>query len=185
MPQFTGFLDLMGARSFASIWFWLVLVAAWSITGRAVLGVPADVATRARAEPEGPAGLLLLDWLSLTLPRWQVAPRDGVGLLAVGSFTLTMLAVLGFAYGREMAQALTLLLVPLAVLLLMRLQLARRLTPLLDSAQQGRITPGAAAAEAARLITRHRRWAFALSVAAVALTAVWGTIYRLMHPFGI
>ncbi|MDO5633021.1 MAG: hypothetical protein Q4G22_14475 [Paracoccus sp. (in: a-proteobacteria)] len=180
-----GLLDLLGSRSFASIWFWLVLVTAWTVSGRAVLGVPLDVLTRARREPDGPAGMLLLDWLSLTLPRWQIAPRDGVWLLGAGCFGLTVLAVLGFGYGREMAQALSLLLVPFALLLLMRLRLAWRLMPLLDAAQRGEITPEAAAADAMRQITRHRRWVFVLSVLAVAMTAAWGTLYRLMHPFGI
>lgn len=185
MPQFTGILDLLGSRSFSSIWFWLVLVTAWTLSGRAVLGVPLDVLARARREPGGPEGLLLLDWLSLTLPRWQVAPRDGVWLWGAGCFVLTALAVLGFGYGREMAQAVTLLLLPFAVLLLMRLRLAHRLMPVLDAAQRGETTPLAAATQASRLIARHRRWVFALSVLAVAAAAMWGTLWRLMHPFGI
>ncbi|MDO5613577.1 MAG: hypothetical protein Q4G14_10100 [Paracoccus sp. (in: a-proteobacteria)] len=185
MPHLTGFLDLLGARSFSSIWFWLVLVTAWTVSGRAVLGVPLDVLTRARRDPDGPAGLLLLDWLSLTLPRWRIGPRDGLWLLGAACFGLTVLAVLGFGYGREMAQALALLLVPFALLLLMRLRLAQLLIPLLDAAQHGATPPEAAVAEAMRQINRHRNWAFVLSVLAVAVTAAWGTMYRLMHPFGI
>ena len=68
-----GILTLLNSRSFGSIWFWATLLFAWTLVGRRVLGVPADVlgAAGRRADLPGddPASLLLLDWLSLTLPR--------------------------------------------------------------------------------------------------------------------
>lgn len=185
MPQFTGFLHLMDAPSFASIWYWLLLLLGWTLAGRAVLGVPMDVITRARRSPEGAPGVALLDWLSLNLPRWQVGPGDGVGLLAVAGFVLGALAVLGFAYGLEAAQALLLLVLPFAALLGLRLRLARRLLPVMMAAQTGETAPEEAAAQAVRAVIRHRRWASALSVLAVALTALWATIWGLAHPFGV
>ena len=36
-------LSILDARSFASPWFWLVLVGVWTLAGRGVLGVPNDV----------------------------------------------------------------------------------------------------------------------------------------------
>lgn len=185
MPQFSGFLHLMDAPSYSSIWYWVLLLMGWTLVGRAVLGVPMDIVSRARRAPDGPEGLALLDWLSLNLPRWRVGPGDGVWLLALAAFVFGALAVLGFAYGLEAAQALVLLVLPFAVLLGMRLRLARRLLPLLAGAEAGDLAADEAAAQAARAIVVHRRWASVLSVLAVALTALWGTIWGLTHPFGV
>ncbi|MFV0301928.1 MAG: hypothetical protein ACK5IP_13805 [Paracoccus sp. (in: a-proteobacteria)] len=185
MPQIDGFLDLMDARSFGSVWFWFLLILIWAGNGRAVLGVPSDVINRARRDPEGLPGLALLDWLSLSLPRWHLDRREGVAFLAISSFLLTSLAMLGFGYGLELAQAVTLLAVPLFLLFLMRLRLAQRLDPVLSGAHDGSVAPDEAAARALRMIGWHRRLAFALSMLAVAATALWGTIWQLMHPNGL
>lgn len=185
MPQIDGFLDLLDARSFGSVWFWLVLIVIWAGSGRTVLGVPSDVINRARRDPVGLPGLALLDWLSLALPRWKLDRREGVVFLAISSFLLTSLIVLGFGYGLELAQALTLLGVPLLLLFLMRLRLARRLDPVLIGAHDGSVQPDEAAARALKLIAWHRRLAFALSMIAVAATALWGTLWQLLHPNGL
>ena len=88
-------LSILDSRSFGSIWFWLLLVLVWGHAGRRVLGVPVDIAQAARGGDE-PAALLLLDWLSLTLPRWRLGPKEGAVLLGLGAFGLSALAVLGF-----------------------------------------------------------------------------------------
>ena len=191
MPQFDGLISFLDSRSFGSIWFWLVLVGLWSATGRTVLGVPVEVmaaARRAQSEdqPETvPATLSLLDWLSLTLPRWHLRAREGALFLGVTIFLLTSLAILGFRYGLEMAQALALLGAPFMALFWMRVRLARRLIPLLQAGQAGETPVPEVAAQALRLMVRHRRWVTALSVASVALTALWGTLWALVHPNGL
>ncbi|RDW12129.1 hypothetical protein DIE28_15385, partial [Paracoccus thiocyanatus] len=143
MPATEPILALLDSRSFGSIWFWVIVTAAWTMAGRRILGVPADVIAGAvfvEPEPDGdPAALMLLDWLSLTLPRWRMERREGALLLGLGSFLLTMLAVLGFAYRLEMAQALVLLVAPFVLLFALDLRLAGRLRPLL--AQAGRDMP--------------------------------------------
>lgn len=190
MPRFDGLISLLDSRSFDSIWFWLVLIGMWSATGRNVLGVPAEVLARARraqtaGEPEAPAILALLDWLSLTLPRWRLGPREGAVFLAVSTFLLTSLAILGFGYGLEMAQALTLLLLPFLVLFWMRVGLARRLIPLLQAAETGERPVSGIGAEAVRQMQTHRRLVTTLSIAAVATTALWGTLWALINPNGL
>jgi hypothetical protein len=67
----------------------------------------------------------------------------------------------------------------------MRLRLARRLNPVLAGAQDGTVAPDAAAARVLKIIGWHRRWAFLLSMTAVAVTALWGTLWQLMHPNGL
>lgn len=185
MPQINGFLDLMDQRSFGSVWFWVVLLMIWAGQGRAVLGVPSDVINRARRDPTELPGLALLDWLSLALPRWRMGGREGAALLGLGGFAITSLAILGFVYGLELAQAVTLLAVPLAILFLMRLRLARKLAPIMEGAHDGTIAPDQAVDQALRKITLHRRLALVLSMAAVAAIALWGTIWQLLHPNGL
>lgn len=190
MPQFDGLISLLDSRSFGTVWFWLALVGMWSATGRNVLGVPAELLARARraqaaGEPEGPAVIALLDWLSLTVPRWRLGRTEGAVFLGLSSFLLTSLAILGFRYGLEMAQALTLLLLPFAVLFWLRVMLARRLLPLLEAGQAGERPVSGIAAEAVRQMLRHRRLVTLLSIAAVAATALWGTLWTLMHPNGL
>ena len=189
MPQFDNLIGLLGSRSFSTIWFWLVLIGMWSVVGRSVLGIPTEVLARARAslagdDAQGPAVITLLDWLSLILPRWQLRPREGAAFLGVTSFLMTSLAVLGFVFWLEMAQALTLLLLPFWVLFWMRVRLARRLVPLVHAAQEGRAPVSQAAGDAARAMVWHKRFVTILSMIAVAVTALWGALWTVLHPVG-
>lgn len=190
MPEFDGIISFLGSRSFGSVWFWLVLIGMWSATGRNVLGVPTEILGRARraqaaGDLDSRAVVTLLDWLSLVLPRWQTGPREGAVFLAVTSFLLTSLAVMGFGYGLEMAQALTLLLVPFAMLFWLRVLLARRLVPLLAAGQEGDRPVAGVAADCIRLMSTHRLLVTGLSIVAVAATAMWGMLWTLIHPNGL
>ncbi|MDB6178816.1 hypothetical protein PAF17_15065 [Paracoccus sp. Z330] len=190
MPEFDGWIRLLDSRSFGTIWFWLALLGMWSATGRNVLGVPSEVLQQARraqsaGEPEHPAVITLLDWLSLTLPRWLLGAQEGTFFLAVTSFLMTSIAILGFGYGLELAQALTLLLLPFLILFWLRVRLARSLAPLLESGQSGDRPLSGVAADAAQRMTRHRRLVSMMSVLSVALTAAWGTLWALTHPNGL
>lgn len=190
MPQFNGVIGLLDSRSFVTVWYWLVLVGMWSATGRSVLGVPTEVLGRARSDLRAGRGetmavITLLDWLSLVLPRWRMGPREGVVFLGVTSFGLTVLALMGFLFWLEMAQALFLLLFPFWLLFWMRHALARRLIPLIEDAQEGRASPEETATAAVRRMVRHRTWVLLLSMLAVAVTALWGTLWSLLHPNGL
>ncbi|WP_265500507.1 hypothetical protein [Paracoccus beibuensis] len=190
MPQIDSLVGLLDSRSFMTIWYWLTLIGMWSATGRSVLGVPSEVLARARAaqakgDPEGAAVIMLLDWLSLVLPRWQLGPREGAVFLGVTSFLLTSLAILGFVFWLELAQAVVLLLVPFWLLFWMRARLARRLMPVIRAAHDGRLTLAEAGAEATRRMSWHRVMTTILSIAAVAVTVLWGTLWAIMHPNGL
>lgn len=189
MPFLDGILTLLGSRSYSSVWFWLMLLVIWSMAGRHTIGVPGDLIREVlrgkEDEPRSEVALTLLDWLSLMLPRWRVAPGEGAALVGMGAFLLTFLFLLGFSYGLEMAQALFFLLAPIAVHAGMSLQLAARLSPLLDDAERGVLTPDKAALQAARLMRRHRMLGTAITILAMAITAVWATHWLLMRPFGV
>lgn len=159
-------------------------------SARDILGVPLHVMMVARKaqksdETNGPEVLRLLDWLSLTLPHWQVSPKEGVAILAVASFGLTSLAVLGFGYDLEMAQALTLLLVPLHLLFWMRVRLARALTPMLKAGQEETQPVQDIAAEVIRRMVWHRRGFMLLATLSGMVTGLWAMIWSLMHPNGM
>ena len=94
------------------------------------------------------------------------------------------MAVLGFVFWLEMAQALTLLLLPFWVLFWMRVRLARRLVPLVHAAQEGRAPVSQAAGNAARAMVWHKRFVTILSMIAVAVTALWGALWTVLHPVG-
>ena len=185
MPEINGFLSLLDSRSFTTVWFWVLLILSWSVTGRGVLGVPGDVIARARREPEGEPGLLLLDWLSLSLPRWRLGPREGAVLLGVGLFVITSLGVLGFLYGLEMAQALVLLMAPFGIILLLRLRLARQLSPMIDAARAGETPPDQVTLTALRKMVVHRRMFTMASILTITVTAFWAARWAVLHPHGL
>lgn len=183
-------LAFLDSRSFGTVWYWLLLLGLWSATGRSILGVPAEVVARARAAmrsdtPESPAVLNLLDWLSLALPRWRLGRTEGAVFLGIAAFCLSSLALLGFLYGLEMAQALTLMLSPFLLLFWLRILLARRLMPLMARAEAGELPMTELAQQTVRRMIWHRRFVSLLSVVSVAITALWGAIWVVMHPFGI
>ncbi|MGR3200164.1 MAG: hypothetical protein ACU0DM_15695, partial [Paracoccus sp. (in: a-proteobacteria)] len=166
------------------------VIGMWSVTGRSVLGVPTEVVSRAhRAQKAGEAEhasvITLLDWLSLVLPRWQLGPREGVVFLGVTSFLMSSMIVLGFVFWLELAQALVLLLFPFWLLFWMRTRLARRLMLVIEGAQDDRLSLAEAGAECVRRMTWHRTLVTALSIAAVAVTVLWGTLWAIMHPNGL
>lgn len=184
MPGFDGFFQLLQSRSFTSIWFWLMLALLWTLAGRNVVGVPDTVVRAVRRQSHPRAALTLLDWLSLTLPERLANPGEWAVMVAIGAFMLSSLAVLGFAFGFEMAQALALLLIPLGVVALLRQRLVRQLSDILRRAAGGGPAE-AAAAEAARKIVIHRYLCFTLSVFAVVGTAFWGALHTVINrPLG-
>ncbi|GGF63600.1 hypothetical protein GCM10011402_14610 [Paracoccus acridae] len=189
MPQFDSLIGFLDSRSFGTVWYWLVVIGTWSLTGRNVIGVPAEIVSRARSAVQAgqgdcPVVLHLLDWLSLVLPRWRLGPREGLVFLAVTGFLLTSLAILGIGYALELALAAFLLLLPFAILFWLRVALARRLMPLLEAAEEGSRPIPEAAAEAIRRMVIHRRLVTVLSMAAVAVTALWGALWSVIHPYG-
>lgn len=189
MPQFDSLIGFLDSRSFGTVWYWLVVIGTWSLTGRSVIGVPTEILSRARAalaEGQGnaPVVLHLLDWLSLVLPRWRLERREGAVFLAATGFALTSLAIMGIRYDLELALASFLLLFPFAILSWMRVALARRLMPVLEAAEQGAQPIPDAAAEAVRRMVIHRRLVTVLSMAAVAVTALWGALWSVIHPYG-
>lgn len=192
MTSFTGMLE---ARAFASLWYWLFLALCWVMATRTILGVPPLVAMRAksaaRKDGEADDGAAdgdvhnLLDWLAVTLPVWRMGRADSIILSALIGMVLSFFVIAGFSLGYQTAQAASLLLVPLTVLLILKTRLAGRLDKLLIRALAGEVPAKEAARIAATSMIRHRWLAFALALVSIFATTLWGSLWILMHPFGV
>lgn len=163
-------LDVVDARSFSNLWYWLVLAGAWAWASHFVLGVPWDMVSRARREG-GRAEDDLHDVLRVQVLR-MVALGDAAGawLLGAASTVLTALGVLGFGYGVEFATAAFLLLAPLGLAWGLSLRTARALS-------LGRAPGDALYVHLGRL----RRTVQALGMAAIfvaAMVGMWSNLAR-------
>ena len=158
--------EVIDARSFSNLWYWLVLAASWSMASHYVLGVPWDMIARAERR-RGAAEDDLHQVLRIRVLR-ILAIRDAAGLwlLGLASAVLTALALLGFRYGVEFAQAAFLLAFPLFVVGALSLRTARDLAA------------GRAQGDALyRRLSRHRLTVQLIGMAAIFVTALVG-MYR-------
>ncbi len=108
--------DLIDMRSFSNLWYWIALGVIWSSASHWVLGVPHDMVWRARRE--GGQALEDLETLvRINVARMLHASRSyGAALIGMVCFLVTVLALLGFWYDVEFAQAVLFLFVPLVIL---------------------------------------------------------------------
>jgi len=155
-------------RSFSNLWFWIALAVMWSSASHWILGVPFDLVQRARRHG-GQAEQDLEDLVRIHTARMlYIARVSGLWLLGLGCFFLTTLAILGFGYGVEIAQAVFLLGLPMSVVALMSLSTARLIR--IEDAQ----------GEALRKrLTRHRLYVQMVGVASIFCTALWGMYQNL------
>ena len=114
-------------RSFTNVWYWIAVAVLWTWLGHHVLGVPHDMVARARRE--GGAALDDLEAVVAAQVNRRLRMMAALGHWLVGglAFGLTALALLGFAYGLQLGQALFLLLLPATLVGAMGLASARRL----------------------------------------------------------
>lgn len=145
----------------------------WSSLSHWVLGVPFDMVMRARRE--GYAGEAAEDLTDLArvyvLRLLRAADAGGLFLIAGGSFALTFLAVIGFGYGVEFAQALFLILLPMAGVVALSLRTARRILAADPDVEQ-----------LCRMMTRLRLYVQGIGVVSIFVTAMWGMLVNIALP---
>lgn len=150
-------------RSFSNLWFWIVLAVMWSSASHWVLGVPYDLVLRARRDG-GDAQVDLEDLLRINSNRLlYISQMSGLWLVGFGCFALTGLALTGFAYKNELAQAVFLLSFPMTIVGLMSLSTARRIQ---DEQASGDLLY--------KRLTRHRIWTQVIGMVSIFVTALWG-----------
>jgi len=155
-------------RSFSNLWFWIALAVMWSTASHWVLGVPFDMVLRARRHG-GQTAQDLEDLVRINTNRMlYIARVSGLWMLGLGCFLLTALAISGFMYGLEIAQALFLLGFPMSVVALISLSTSRLI-------QQEEAT-----GELLRKrLTRHRLYVQLTGVVSIFVTALWGMYQNL------
>lgn len=164
--------DLIDMRSFSNLWYWIALAVTWSSASHWVLGVPYDMVLRAR-KLGGQTAEDLEVMTRINVARLLYIGREaGVALVIILSFALTSLVVLGFVYKSEFAQAVTLILVPLAGVGVMSFDTAQRI--------EGDMARGQSdAATVSNRLARHRMKVQFLGMVSISATAFWGMLQNL------
>ncbi len=155
--------EVIDMRSFSNLWFWIALAVLWSTASHWVLGVPWDMITRARRKGgkfEDDVAVLVRVYVDRIL---HVAEVSGLVLIVLVCFLLTSLAVLGFGYAVEFAQALFLLALPMTVVGLLSIRSAR----IIDATHpEGE--------ELYRRLHAHRMTVQLIGMASIFVTTMWG-----------
>ena len=165
--------EVIDARSFSSLWYWIAMAVLWSSATHWILGIPWDVVHRARRDPDDAGDLQ--DLARVNVNRVLRVARVA-GALAAGSIAalLTLLAVTGFAYGSEFAQSVFLMAAPLTAAGMLALHSA-----------QGIARDGAAGADLIAHLVRLRRRIQAVAIGAIFVAATYGMFRNLaVGPFG-
>lgn len=163
MDWYTSIFELIDMRSFSNLWFWIALAVVWSSASHWVLGVPYDMVQRAR-RTGGQAEADMNDIARVNVNRLlYIAQMSGLWILAFGCFVLSGLAMLGFYYEIEFAQALFLLGFPMSLVGMINLATARRIHA---TQAQGEAL--------ARLIGRCRIVTQVIGMIFIFITALWG-----------
>ena len=173
MGFYGSVLEVLDTSSFSSIWYWIGLAVMWSLLSHFALGVPYDVVRRAETDEQAAADMT--DLVRITTNR-ITALDDRAALSAVVVLTalLTVLALLGFAYRSEMAQAVFFMLFPISLVLMLNVRRARRI------AARGITGP-----DLRRQLLTHRRQVQAIGMLALFVTALYGMFYNFaVGPFG-
>ena len=165
-------LEVIDMRSFSNLWYWIALGVVWSMASHWVLGVPFDMIVRARRHG-GQSQDDLETLVRINTQRMLYISRTaGLGLVTVGCFVLSVLAILGFWYGIEFSQALLLLLFPLMLLFALSLRQARL------------IEAGAGQGEALhQRLRRHRFGTQVLGMVAIFITSLFGMWQNMQIGF--
>lgn len=160
--------ELIDMRSFSNLWFWIALAVTWSSASHWVLGVPYDMVLRAR-RVGGQAEQDLEDIARVNVNRLlYIARMSGPWLVGLGFFLLTCLALLGFVYGVEFAQALFLLAGPMSGVAVLNAATARRIE---REQARGLLLH--------KRLTRCRLYTQMIGTAAIFVTALWGMYQNL------
>jgi hypothetical protein len=165
---YSTILELIDLRSFSNLWYWIALAVLWSSVSHWIMGVPYDMIQRARRDG-GQAQADLEDITRVNVNRLlYIARLSGTWILGFACFTLTGLAILGFWYSVEFAQAVFLLGFPMSLVGLLNLSTAR----LLES-------EGCTGELIQKRLLRCRLYTQMVGMVAIFVTALWGMLQNL------
>lgn len=160
--------EVIDFGSFSNLWYWIALAVVWSTASHWVLGVPFDMVGRARKQG-GQAQIDLEDITRVNVNRLLfITGAAGIWILGIASFLLTVLAVAGFWYGNELAQAVFLLAFPMSLVMLLGLRSAHRIR---NEAIRGE--------DLWKQLGRHRIATQAIGMVSIFVTSLWGMYQNL------
>lgn len=163
MQWYQTVFELIDMRSFSNLWYWIALAVLWSTASHWVIGVPFDMVGRARRHG-GTAAEDLDTLVRINVGRLLYIARTAASWLAAfAAFLLSTLAILGFVYGVEFAQAVLFLIFPMTLVFLLSLRTARRI----DEA-------GLTGPALWRRLTLHRLAVQAIGVVSIFVTSLFG-----------
>lgn len=162
--------ELIDLRSFSNLWYWIGLAVVWSSASHWVLGVPLDMIQRAKKR----GGVAMEDLQTLTHISCNrilyISSVSGLWMLGFSCFLLTGLAILGFYYGVEFAQAVFLLLFPMSIVGLISISTARLIR---EKNPEGLAL--------VKQLMRHRIYVQLLGVVSIFTTAMWGMAQNMNY----
>ncbi len=168
MSFYENVFELIDMRSFSNLWFWIALAVMWSTASHWVLGVPYDMVLRAKRHGGQPA-VDLEDLVRININRiLYIASVSGLWILGIACFMLTMLLVLGFLYGLEIAQALFLLGFPMSIVAMISLSTARLIR---SEEATGEVLY--------KRLSRQRTYTQIVGVISIFVTSLWGMFQNL------
>lgn len=160
--------ELIDMRSFSNLWYWIALAVVWSSASHYVLGVPWDLAMRARRK----GGDALSDFESMVRINVNrilyISEVSGLLITGFAFFVMTTLALLAFVYANEFAQAVFLLAFPVSIVGLLSVYTARAI--------DRRALTGH---DLYRRLHLHRIATQAIGMVAIFVTALFGMLQNL------
>ena len=161
--------ELLDFRTFASIWYWVGVMAVWTVASNWLIGIPFDVLYRARklTDPD----LDDLEALVRINTRRIVEGNQVFGAFIAGliAFVLTSLSILSFGYGSEFSLGLFLIAVPMTLVVCLNMYLAHNL---FHHPKAGR--------DLVRRLMSARIWTLVICVVSLFLTSLIGMYVALM-----
>ena len=164
--------EVIGSRSFASIWYWIVYALMWTRATHWTLGVPYEDARNAIVL----GGRHMVDFetqMEINMRKRVALYRAHPAILvALAAFLLATVFMLGFWFRIQFMQATFLLIFPLTIVSLLSVRLAVRLS----ERQLG-------GEELYRAYVWHRRAKQVIGGVAIFFAAFWGVSQTLFSPY--
>ncbi|SMY07454.1 component of SufBCD complex [Flavimaricola marinus] len=161
-------IDVIDARSFSNLWYWIVLAVSWSTASHYVVGVPFDMITRAKRQG-GEAFDDLVNLVGINTRRLlYIGQVSGLVILGFWAFVMTALLMLAFWYWIEFAQAVVLLAVPMTFVGILTFKTAQKI-----EAEQPR------GPDLLKRLMRHRFYTHLIGMVSIFVTALFGMYQNL------
>jgi hypothetical protein len=164
--------EVIGSRSFASIWYWIVFAVVWTRTTHWTLGVPYEDARNAQAL----GGQHTVDFetqIEINIRKTlHLFEGHSVFFTACAAFLLATVFMLGFYFNLQMMQAVFLLVFPLSIVSALSIHLAQRMR---DENLQGDAL--------IKAYVWHRRLKQGIGAFSIFFAAFWGVSQTLFSPY--